>query len=221
MTETPPLPAASAQPAAHAGAGRCGRAWVTLLVAGVLSLAADLGSKWAAFRYVAGQPVVIRHVDVLRVTELDPRFVSQLVPPHAPMTVVPRVLDLSLVLNPGAVFGTGPGRRWFFIGFTGVALVFGMWMFATWTRPQDKMAHIGIGLLIGGGLGNLYDRLSFGVVRDFLHPIPGMKWPFGWRLTSPDGEVWPYVSNVADALLLIGIGMLLVYLWRRDRVVGA
>jgi signal peptidase II len=203
-----------------AGAGRSRSAWITLLVATLLSVAADLGTKWAAFRYVADQPVVIRHIDVIRVTELDPRMASQLIPPHPPMTVVPKVLDLTLVLNPGAVFGTGPGRRWFFIGFTGVALAFGMWMFATWTRPRDNMAHIGIGLLIGGGLGNLYDRLTFGVVRDFLHPIPGMKWPMGWKLTSPDGEIWPYVSNVADALLLIGIGMLLVYLWRRDRVVG-
>ncbi|MBO6514574.1 MAG: hypothetical protein JJ974_11475, partial [Phycisphaerales bacterium] len=59
-------------------------------------------------------------------------------------------------------------------------------------------------------------RLVFACVRDFIHPLPGMKLPFG--LTWPNGgsdEVWPYVSNVADLYLLIGIGLLLVYTWRQ------
>jgi signal peptidase II len=199
------------------GAGRCRRAWITLLAAAAFALVADLGTKWLAFRYVAHQPVVVEREDVLQVAKNDPRMVTHLVPAHPPVVVVPRVLELTLVLNPGAVFGMGPGQRWFFIGFTAVALAFGLWMFASWTRANDRVAHVGVGLLIGGGLGNLYDRLTIGVVRDFLHPIPGLKWPFGWTFTGPTGEIWPYVSNVADALLLIGIGLLLAYLWRRDR----
>jgi signal peptidase II len=120
------------------------------------------------------------------------------------------------VLTPGAVFGMGPGQRWFVIGFTLLALGFGMLMFAKWTTASDRFAHIAIGLLIGGGLGNLYDRLTLGCVRDFLHPLPGWKWPRGWTLAGTN-EVWPYVSNLADLFLLIGILMLLLHLWRRDR----
>ena len=73
-----------------------------------------------------------------------------------------------------------------------------------------------IGLLIGGGLGNLYDRLKFACVRDFLHPLPRVRLPFG--LTWPDGStgIWPYVSNIADLFLLIGIGMLMWHIWRTD-----
>src|SRR5690606_22977848 len=107
------------------------------------------------------------------------------------------------------------GQRWFFVGFTAVALAFGLWMFAKWTTASDRAAHIAIGLVISGGLGNLYDRLRFGCVRDFIHPLPNVKFPFGWTPLGPSGEVWPYISNVADLALLIGIGMLLIYLWRR------
>src|SRR5215470_9400778 len=96
------------------GAGRSRRAWLTLLLAAALSLVADLGTKWLAFRYVAHQPVVISREDVLQVAKNDARMVTNLVPPHRPMDVVPKVLQLTLVLNPGAVFGMGPGQRWFF-----------------------------------------------------------------------------------------------------------
>lgn len=222
MTEPPPASPASPQFAAPdrarpSGAGRCGRAWTVLLLTTLLALAADLGSKWLAFRTVAGVPVEVRREEVMAVAAADPRAVGSLIPPHPPVVVVPHLLEFTLVLNPGAVFGMGPGQRWFFIGFTAVALAFGFWMFAKWTRPRDHAAHVGIGLLIGGGLGNLYDRLVHGVVRDFLHPLPGVKWPFGLRPLGGNGEIWPYVSNVADAFLLIGIAILLVYLWRRER----
>ena len=79
-----------------------------------------------------------------------------------------------------------------------------------------------IGLLISGGLGNLYDRIVFACVRDFLHPLPGVYLPFGWQMPFSGGrELWPYVSNIADLWLLVGIGMLMWYLWRGNRQQGA
>lgn len=193
-------------------------AWVYLLVACVLALATDLASKEIAFRTVADAPVPVVREEVLRVKrDIDPRAITQeLIPKHEPVTVIPSVLDFQLVLNPGAVFGSGPGQRGFFIGFTVIALGFALAMFGKWTLAQDRWAHAGIGLLVGGGLGNLYDRLFHACVRDFIHPLPGVKWPFGWRFMGTD-EVWPYVSNLADLYLLIGIGILLVHLYRRDK----
>lgn len=188
-----------------------------MLLVAMASIAFDLASKHLAFAYVAGAPVVIDRADVLGVTRGDPRLISPtLIPPHAPMVVVPGLLHFTLVLNPGAVFGIGPGQRWFFVAFTVVALGFGLLMFARWTTARDRFAHAAIGLLIGGGLGNLYDRLAYGCVRDFIHPLPRLKWPGGMTIRG-SAEVWPYVSNIADLLLLVGIGMLLVHLWRKDR----
>ncbi|HYE03724.1 MAG TPA: signal peptidase II [Phycisphaerales bacterium] len=194
---------------------RSPRAWTVLVVAVLLSLGADLASKAAAFRWVAGRPVEVSRRQVLEQARVDPRHIGLLVPRHRPVVVVPGLLELTLVLNPGAVFGVGPGARWFFVGFTALALGFGVWMFARWTGPRDRLAHAALGMLIGGGLGNLYDRLVYACVRDFLHPLPRLEWPGQLRVFG-GREVWPYVSNVADLLLLIGIGLLLVYLWRRD-----
>jgi signal peptidase II len=196
-------------------AWRSRRAWILLITIALAATAVDLASKWIAFRTVADAPVAVSRQDVL---STPPGLITdRLVPDHEPVIVIPHVLEFRLVLNPGAVFGIGAGQRWFFVGFTAVALAFGLWMFARWTSARDASAHIAIGLVISGGLGNLYDRLRFGCVRDFIHPLPGVKFPFGWRPLGPSGEVWPYISNVADLALLIGIGMLLVFLWRRDR----
>ena len=209
-------PSNTQAPAPAGPAWQSPRAWVVLLATIVLSIVADLGSKSLAFRHVADAPVTVDREQVLAVARQDPRLINNLVPGHEPVVVVPKLLHLTLVLNPGAVFGSGPGKRWFFVGFTVVALGFGMFMFARWSTVRDTWAHMGSGLLIGGGIGNLYDRLVYACVRDFLHPLPGWKWPGGFTFRGTQ-EIWPYVSNVADALLLIGIGILLVFLWRKDR----
>lgn len=197
------------------GALRSGRAWLVLVLVVVLGLATDLGSKAIAFRTIASTPVHVDREQVLEARQSGQKLV-RLIPPHRPVTVVPRVLEFSLVLNPGAVFGIGAGKRWFFVGFTVAALGLAIWMFGAWTRGRDTMAHVAIGLLIAGGLGNLYDRLVYACVRDFIHPLPGVVLPFGWHMPLAGGpEIWPYVSNVADLWLLVGIGMLMWYLWRQ------
>jgi signal peptidase II len=181
----------------------------------ILGLATDLGSKAVAFHSIADAPVRVSREAVLAARQSG-HSLSRLIPPHEPVVVIPHVLEFSLVLNPGAVFGIGAGKRWFFVAFTIGALGLAIWMFGMWTRPRDLLAHVAIGLLIAGGLGNLYDRLLYACVRDFIHPLPGVLMPFGWQMPLGGGrEIWPYVSNVADLWLLIGIGMLMWYLWRQ------
>lgn len=198
-------------------ASRSRGAWITLLLTIVLGLAFDLGTKSWAFKTLADQPFEPDRTEVLKVLKENPDEIMRLVPDHQPTHTVGGLLDLSIVLNAGAVFGTGQGKRWFFISFTGVALLFALWLFAAWTTSRDRVAHIAIGLVIAGGLGNLYDRIMYACVRDFLHPLPGVRLPFGLHWTHGSNELWPYVSNVADALLLIGIAILMVKLWRGEK----
>lgn len=193
----------------HLKAGRSPRAWSLLLGTLSVGLLGDLLSKWAAFRFVAGEAVTLSREQVLTADRLP-----SLLPPHQPVTVVPSVLDLTLVLNPGAVFGIGAGQRWLFVAFTAFAVLFAMRVFLSWTTAKDRLAHFAIGLLLAGGIGNLYDRLRFACVRDFIHPLPGVRLPFGITWPSGSNEVWPYVSNIADLWLIIGIGLLLVLCWR-------
>ncbi len=177
------------------------RAWIIFILVSILGTAFDLATKSWAFATIAADPVTIRRADVLATSDL-----STLISNHDPMVVIPGVLELTLVLNSGAVFGLGAGARWFFVVFTLGAIAFVTWAFATQTRARDTMVHVSSGLLIAGGLGNLYDRLLYACVRDFLHPLPHATIPF-----TSGRPLWPYVSNVADAFLIVGIAGLLLF----------
>jgi signal peptidase II len=58
--------------------------------------------------------------------------------------------------------------------------------------------QIVLGMLMAGVLGNLYDRLMFGYVRDMVYALP--RW-----------GVFPWIFNVADSLLCVGVGIMIVY----------
>lgn len=184
-------------------------AWLLMLVVVSIGTIIDLGTKTIAFNTLADAPVGLDRREVIEATELQ-----ALLPQHEPTVVVPYVLEFKLVLNPGAVFGIGAGKRVFFIVATTLAIGFALWMFARWTSARDRWAHVAIGLVISGGLGNLYDRMRFACVRDFLHPLPGVNYPFGISTPWSGTEVWPYVSNLADLWLIIGVCVLVVFLWR-------
>ncbi|MHC4128547.1 MAG: signal peptidase II [Planctomycetota bacterium] len=193
---------------ADRGKGRAWRsplAWIVLLtvVAGGVSL--DLWLKHWSFENVAPHPVVLDR-DVIRA---NPNWH---IPPHDPVPVVPRVLNLHLVMNDGAVFGIGANQRMFFVVFTVVALAAAVLVFGRWTTRRATMAHIALALILAGGLGNLYDRITLGFVRDFLHMLPGWRLPFGWNWPGGSTEVFPWVFNAADVMLLLGMGTLMVYM---------
>jgi len=186
------------------------RAWAVLVLTSLIGLGVDLWTKSFAFAHVSDQAVVVRRSDVIS----SGSDLWRLIPPHEPSTVLDRVLEFTLVLNPGAVFGIGAGQRWFFVFFTVIAVLIALVLFVRWTHAKDWIAHAGFGLIIAGGAGNLYDRLVFACVRDFIHPFPSVHLPFGLSWPGGNSELWPYVSNVADAFLIVGIGMLMIHAWR-------
>lgn len=196
---------AAAMPAALRPARQSAGAWLLFLGVIAAGLTFDLWTKYWAFGTIAGTPVTFTREQALATSPL-----SLLIPPHTPRVIAPNLLNFTLVLNPGAVFGIGAGRVGFFIVVTVIAVAFGLGVFVLATRARDRAAHVGLGLILAGGLGNLYDRFFYGCVRDFIHPLPRVRWPGSTR------EVWPYVSNVADALLLIGIALLLWHAWRSE-----
>ena len=77
-----------------------------------------------------------------------------------------------------------------------------------------------LGLLLAGVLGNMYDRMHFGYVRDMIHALPNSQWPdwvvrllpAAWRPPVGRGlDVFPWIFNVADSLLCIGVSAMLLY----------
>ena len=205
VTDNPPKPGT-------ARAFHSPKAWLFLLVMLGAGLTADLTSKSWSFRNVADVPVVLEQSRLLE----DPFYNP--IPRHESKSILPwNLLHLQLVINRGAVFGLGSDKRIFFIVFTIVAILAGLFVFGRFTQHRHRLAHIALGLILAGGLGNLYDRIMYGVVRDFLHMLPEWNLPFSWRWPGGAPSVFPWVFNVADVLLLIGIGLLMIHINRVEK----
>ena len=91
-----------------------------------------------------------------------------------------------------------------------------------WRSPRGAwVLHAALALILAGALGNLYDRWCFAAVRDMLHMLPDVHLPFGLHWPGPsvppghppvDGptEIWPWIFNLADVALMVGVGLVLV-----------
>lgn len=169
-------------------------ALLLLLAVVAVVLTADLTSKALAFEYVLDFPVHLsRH------SEVEPHQI----PPHEPVTLVPGVLALKLTTNTGAVFGLGKGGQAVFIGVSLIAIAALGWVF--WRSPPTFwLYHVGLGLMLAGALGNLFDRIRFNAVRDLLWLFPGTG-------------LWRWLFNIADVALVAGVAMLLVISWWSER----
>ena len=115
--------------------------------------------------------------------------------------------DLVLAWNTGISYGwfqnTGPAGQTILLVIKIVAVVLlALWM----ARSQTRVAVIGLGLIIGGAIGNAIDRLAYGAVVDFalLHTQIGGK-TYNW-----------YIFNLADVAIVAGVAALLY-----DSLLGA
>lgn len=105
-------------------------------------------------------------------------------------------LNFTMVWNKGISMGlmtaNGDLGRWILVAVTSVvtiALV--VWL----VRCSDKWLSLALGALIGGAVGNIIDRIIHGAVADFIH-LHAFNWSF-------------YVFNVADAMISLGVIILL------------
>ncbi len=114
---------------------------------------------------------------------------------HRGVEVLP-FFDLVLVWNRGVSFGLLGGAAlppWLLAAFAGlVSAGLTVWL----ARVDGRWAALGIGLVIGGALGNIIDRLRFGAVADFLDfHLGAYHWP---------------AFNVADAAISVGLAVLVI-----------
>jgi signal peptidase II len=109
--------------------------------------------------------------------------------------VLGSVFRLTNIRNSGAVFGVMKGAGSYFTLFSviaGLALVVAMYF----ARKSTRLVKISLGLVLGGAMGNLVDRLRFGAVVDFIDVgIGRARWP---------------CFNIADAAITVGV-VLLIY----------
>ena len=126
-----------------------------------------------------------------------------------PVWVIEGTLGIQTAVNPGAVFGMGAGKGLVFAAFSIFALLgILLWMFR-FQGFLSRWTTITLGLITGGILGNLYDRLGF-----WWNEYLPIEWKSGvrdWILFRIEGvpffDPWPNF-NIADALLVVGALML-------------
>src|ERR1700761_8286668 len=80
-------------------------------------------------------------------------------------------LQFEFILNPGAVFGIAPGRTQAFLVVSVAAVIFLTYLFSS--SGGRPIYQIILGMLMAGVLGNMYDRIAIGKVRDMIHALPG------------------------------------------------
>ena len=213
MSESDSEPASA--PSVPGSAGEASRRkWVVFLIVAALSLVADQATKvWAreslpTARIRGGSAMCIVPDDLVRASAPaapgqpgDPR-------PACAGTAVPVVhgfWEWRLSMNPGSAFGLFSSQEGARIGLSivGIVAVFGMLWMLRKARPDQKILHWALALVTGGAIGNLIDRMYFGVVTDFIL----------WRYQTHE---WP-VFNVADIVLVIGVGLMFIDIQKEGR----
>ncbi len=117
--------------------------------------------------------------------------------------VLPPLFNVTLVHNLGVsfgLFGDGSGRWMLSLFSVIVAGLLGWWA----TRADRRLLVSAIGLVIGGALGNVIDRVRFGYVVDFLD-FSGPHFFLGSIRVS-----FPWVFNIADSAISIGVVLLIL-----------
>lgn len=121
-------------------------------------------------------------------------FVSAYLQPVGSVSVIDNIFSLTYVENKGVAFGMFSDMRWIFVALTSILLVIIIfYMFKK--RPKGKFFYVCAALIIGGGIGNLIDRIFYGYVIDYL----------SLSFFTP-------VCNFADYCITAGTIMLVIYL---------
>lgn len=124
---------------------------------------------------------------------------------HREATIVPDYWDFQYTRNPGAAFGfladhDSPYRKPFFVVISIVAILIILYILHGVTI-QHQLLIWGLSLIAGGAIGNFIDRVSYSYVIDFIL----------WKYT--DEYRWP-TFNVADVLIVVGVGLMLIEIVR-------
>ena len=147
------------------GSGRA-RRWLWLLLS-ALAVALDQLTKWLCVWYLK---------DVSSVT------------------LIPGLLRLTYLENRGAAFGSLSEHRWVFM-ILSTAVIIAITVYLLGFAENNRWMLWGLALILGGGVGNMIDRVALGYVIDMIDFY----------------GIWPYIFNVADSCVCVGAGLLVLY----------
>jgi len=129
------------------------------------------------------------------------------IPLHDSVTVIPNLLNIVHVRNTGAAFGFLNAVDFPYkvavVALVATAALMGIALYAARMSSHERLARIGLALILGGAVGNLIDRLALGSVVDFVDVVLG-----GWHF-------WAF--NVADSAITLGVVAMLADMIGLDR----
>lgn len=132
----------------------------------------------------------------LAIDQLSKALIRFYLPPGEFARVMGEFLIFNQQRNSGIAFSLFTGGSNALIIALTMLLVVLLVTYVFWSRTDDRLALAGLGLICGGALGNIIDRFAFAHVIDFV-----------------DFSFWP-VFNLADAAIVVGVGMFLVSVLR-------
>lgn len=120
---------------------------------------------------------------------------------NSSVEVIPNFLKLEYLENRGAAFGILQNKQWFLIVFTSLILAFVAYFLIRYRKQNHKIINISLSMIIAGALGNLFDRVVYKYVIDFI------------CVHYKDVYYFP-TFNVADMFVVIGTFLLAIYIIR-------
>lgn len=128
------------------------------------------------------------------------RIVSGNMVLYQSIPVIKGVFNITYVKNTGASFGMMAGARWFFVAVT-VILIAAVIYYAVKNKITDKLFLVSASFVVGGGIGNLIDRIATGAVVDF----------FDFCLINFA------IFNVADCFVVVGVILMAIYYIKEEK----
>ncbi|MCH5298319.1 MAG: signal peptidase II [Ruminococcus sp.] len=138
--------------------------------------------------------IIILSILLAGIDQLIKYLVVENLKPISTVEVIPGLFSLTYVENRGAAFGMLSNARWIFILFTLIIIALIIFVLFKY-RVNSKLFNIAVILIIGGGIGNLIDRIFYGFVVDYLSV-----------------SFFPPVCNFADYCITIGAAIMVIYL---------
>ena len=132
---------------------------------------------------------------IIVLDQLTKFLITQNLKLNQSIPIIKNILHLTYVTNTGSAFGLFKSLNIFFIFFS-IIVIIAIFYYLKKRINNEKLMKFSIGLLLGGTIGNLIDRLIYGYVTDFI-----------------DFRIWP-VFNFADSAVTVSIILLIVLLWK-------
>jgi signal peptidase II len=148
-----------------------------------------------------GKRLILVSTAVVLADQVTKALIVKTLALHQAIEVIPGLLNITHVLNPGGAFGFFATqslwvRRFVFLFLSTLVAGIVVWMYHKIARTQVFLSW-GLALIFGGALGNLIDRFRFGMVVDFLDVYVG-------------SAHWP-AFNVADSAISVGMAILIYH----------